>query len=63
MEKLKYECPKRCHLYEKSFEDIITAGNKHREKVVSLTEIAREQKSKISSLREENNSLLDPVCT
>ena len=61
MENIKYECPKRCHLYEKSFEEIIAAGSKHREKVVSLTEIAKDQKSKISSLREEKNSLLDQL--
>ena len=61
METFKYECPKRCHLYEQSFEEIVAAGSKHREKVVSLTEIAKEQKSKISSLREEKNSLLDQL--
>ena len=61
METIKYECPKRCHLYEQSFEEIVAAGSKHREKVVSLTEIAKEQKSKISSLREEKNSLLDQL--
>ena len=29
MEIVKYEFPKRCHLYSKSFEEIIEAGSKH----------------------------------
>ena len=61
MEMIKYECPKRCHLYSKSFEEIIEAGNKHREKVLALKDISENQKIKISSLREERNQLLDTV--
>ena len=58
---IKYECRKRCHLYEKSFEEIIAAGKKHREKVVSLTEIAKDRKSKMSCLCEDKYSLLDKL--
>ena len=61
MEIIRYECPKRCHRYDKSFEEIIEAGNKHREKLVALRDISESQKSKISSLREEQNLLLDKV--
>ena len=61
MEIIKYECPKRCHLYSKSFEEIIEAGTKHREKVLALKDISENQKIKISSLREEKNELLDRV--
>ena len=61
MEIIRYECPKRCHRYDKSFEEIIEAGNKHREKVFALRDISENQKVKISSLREEKNLLLDKV--
>ena len=61
MEIIRYKCPKRCQLYSKSFEEIIEAGNKHREKVLALKDISENQKVKISSLREEKNVLLDKV--
>ena len=54
-----YECPNGCHNYRQSLEEIVTAGNKHREMALSLKGIAEEQKKKISILREEKNSLLD----
>ena len=61
MEIIRFECPKRCHLYSKSFEEIIEAGNKHRENVLALKDISEKQKVKLSSLREEKNVLLDKV--
>jgi hypothetical protein len=54
-------CPKCCHKYSKSFEEIIKACNKQREGVLALKDISENQKEKISSLREEKNNLLDKV--
>ena len=61
MEIIKYECPKRCHLYGKSFEEVIEAGQKHREKVLVLKEISENQKVKISDLRNQRNGVQDQL--
>ena len=61
MEKILYECPQGCHRYRQSIPEIVEAANKHKEKLVSLKQIAEEQKFKISSLREEKNALIDSV--
>ena len=56
-EVVRYEC----HKYSKSFQEIIEAGNNHREKALALKDISENQKEKISILREEKNNLLDKV--
>ena len=61
MEIIRYECPKCCHKYDKSFEEKIEAGNKRREKVNALRDISEIKKAKISSLREEKNFFLDKL--
>ena len=53
MEISSFDCPNRCHRYRQSLDEIVEAGNKHREKAVSLKVIAEEQKRKISILRGE----------
>ena len=55
------ECPNRCDRYTKSIDEIFAAGKKHKDKLLALIEVSEKQKSKISSLREEKNSLLDKV--
>ena len=59
METIKNECPHGCHRYRQSIEEIVEAGNKHKEQIVILRKLAEDQKKKISILREEKNSLLD----
>ena len=59
METIKYECPHGCHRYRQSIEEIVEAGNKHKEQIVILRKLAEDQKKKISILREEKTSLLD----
>ena len=61
MESVREECPYGCLKYRKSIEDVVEAGNKHKDKAIALKVIADEQKLKISSLREVKNSLLDQV--
>ena len=61
METMMYQCPKGCHRYRQSIEEIVEAGNKHKDKLLALKRIAEDQKVKISSLREERNALLDNV--
>lgn len=51
------ECSNNCHRYRQSIEDIVDAGNKHKEKALALKEIAVDQKNKISILREEKYHL------
>ena len=55
------ECQNGCYQYRQSVEKVAEACNKHREKVIALKDIAEEQISKISILREEKYSLLDKV--
>ena len=61
MENIVYECPKGCHSYRQTIEDIVEAGNKHKEQLIILKELAQDQKNKISSLREERNNMLEQV--
>ena len=61
METSNYDCPNRCHRYRQSLEEIVEAGNKHREKALSLKAIAEEQKKKISILREEKFNLQEEL--
>ena len=61
MDIVQYECPKRCHLYGKSFEEVIEAGQKHRKRVIELKEISENQKVKISDLRNQRNGLQDQL--
>ena len=59
MDRIIYECPDRCDRNGKSKDDIFAAGQKHKEKLVTLIEFTEKQKEKVSSLREEKNDLLD----
>jgi hypothetical protein len=61
METSNYNCPNRCHRYRQSLEEIVEAGNKHREKALSLKAIAEEQKKKLSILREDKFNLQEDV--
>ena len=61
MEKVVYECPSNCHKYSKSIGEIFEAGKKHKAQLVTCIEACENQKIKISSLREEKNSLFDKV--
>ena len=49
MAKHSYECPNGCHNYRQSLEEIVTAGNKHKEITLSLREIAEEKKKRFPS--------------
>ena len=51
------ECSYGCQKYNKSVDEIVIAGNKHREKLVAVKEIAEGQKDKIALLREQKSSL------
>ena len=42
-------------------EEVIKAGQKHKDSLISLKVIADEQKQKISGLREEKYKLLDEI--
>ena len=59
--KLPGECTFGCNKYDKSIDEIVTAGNKHREKVLALKELAEEQKDKIRSLRNQKSHLESQV--
>ena len=61
--KKKYpgECTYGCNKYNKSVDEIVTAGKKHREKVLALKEIAEEQKEKIYALRNQKLRLENEV--
>ena len=61
MEKIIYQCPNSCNKYSKSIEEIYQAGKKHKGQLVTCIEACEKQKEKISSLREEKNSLLEKV--
>ena len=54
---LTSECSNNCHRYRQSLEEIVDAGNKHKEKALAIKEIAVDQKNKISILREEKYEL------
>ena len=58
---MNIECSNNCHRYKQSLEEIVEAGNKHKEKALALKEIALDQKSKISTLREEKYQLQEKV--
>ena len=55
------ECTYGCNKYNKSVDEIVTAGNKHREKVLALKDIAEEQKEKIYVLRKQKSQLENQV--
>ena len=61
MESTNDDCPNGCFKYRQSLEQVVEAGNKHKGKVISLKYLAEEQKVKISTLREDRDSLLDDV--
>ena len=50
-------CLNGCHRYSRTIDEIFEAGNKHKEKLTALKEIAENQKEKISLLRENKFSL------
>ena len=55
--KVPEECSFGCKKYNKSVEEIVTAGKKHKEKLLALKEIADEQKEKIILLRNQKSQL------
>ena len=57
MENKIYNCPNRCDRYSRTIDEIFHAGNKHKEKLISLKEVAENQKEKISLLRDQKSSL------
>ena len=61
METASYDCPNRCNKYRQSLEEIVEAGNRHKEKALCLKGIAEEQKKKISILREEKFNLQEEI--
>ena len=61
IETIVYACPKGCHRYRQSFEEIVDDGNKHKEKLVALKDMAVNQKIIISSLRKYKDELLDNI--
>jgi len=61
MEKIIYECPKGCHNYKQSLEEIVDAGNRHKAKLITAYAIAEDLKKKVSSLRAEKNHLLENI--
>ena len=50
-----------CHRHRQSYEEVVEAGNKHKETLKATYAIAEEQKKKISNLRAENNALLEQI--
>ena len=51
------ECSYGCRKYNKSVDEIVIAGNKHKEKLLAIKDIAEEQKGKIISLRNQKSKL------
>ena len=56
-----YECPNDCQKFSKSIGEIYEAGKRHKAQLVTCIEACGNQKAKLSSLREDKNSLLDKV--
>ena len=61
MEKKTNECENGCLRYRQSMDEVILAGQKHKEKLISIKVIADDQKVKISSLRAEKYKLQDEI--
>ena len=61
MEKTKSECENGCLRYRQSMDEVILAGQKHKEKLISIKVIADDQKQKISNLRAEKYKLQDEI--
>ena len=55
MKKLPWECTYGCNKYNKAIEEIVTAGNKHWEKVLALMELTEQQKDGIRLLRNQKS--------
>ena len=61
MEKIKGECENGCLRYRQSMDEVILAGQKHKEKLIAIKVIADDQKQKISNLRGEKYKLQDEI--
>ena len=61
MDTNQYDCPNGCLKYRHSMDEVIKAGQKHKDSLTSLKVIADDQKQKISGLREEKYKLLDEI--
>ena len=51
------ECTYGCSKYNKSVDEIVNAGHKHREKLLAIKDIAEDQKEKIRLLRNQKSQL------
>ena len=51
------ECTYGCSKYNKSVDEIVNAGHKHREKLFAIKDIAEDQKEKIRLLRNQKSQL------
>ena len=61
MEDLIYQCPNGCLKYRKTMDEIIIAGQKHKEILTAIKVIADDQKRIISKLREDKYKLQEEV--
>lgn len=50
-------CENGCHKYNKSMDEVVQAGYKHRNNVLAVKEVAENLKKKIQKLKEENSKL------
>ena len=48
-------CENGCHKYNKSMDEVVQAGYKHRNNVLAVKEVAENLKKKIQKLKEENS--------
>ena len=55
------ECTYGCSKYNKSVDEIVNAGTKHREKLLAIKQIAEDQKEKIRLLRNQKSSLENDI--
>ena len=58
---METEGPNGCYRYRQSLEEVVEAGNKHKEKALALKDIAVNLKNRVSNLREEKHQLQDKV--
>ena len=52
-------CENGCHKYNKSMDEVVKAGFKHKNDALAVKEVAENLKKKIGKLKEENCKLLE----
>ena len=60
-EKEENVCLDGCNQYNKSMDEVVYYTQKHKDSLIIMKTLAENQKSKISSLREERNKMMDQL--